>query len=134
MPWHIGGFRAATYCINVVSIIWQNLGYQQILLNFLFLPLQNSVRIEESYPTSVKLPFQQTLYGIKVRWWDLAMSSIFRTWIQLLPGTVPCIQQWNEQHAMVRCLELDVSIEGRSVSDAVLGLLKIRSPVVTCSS
>ena len=26
-----------------------------------------------------------------------AMSSIFRSWIQLLPG----VQQWNEQHAMV---------------------------------
>ena len=29
----------------------------------------------------------------------MAMSSIFRSWIQLPPG----IQQWKEQHAMVRC-------------------------------
>ena len=28
------------------------------------------------------------------------MSLMFRSWIQLLPG----IQQWNEQHTMVRCL------------------------------
>ena len=71
--------------INMVSIlIWQNLhksvGYQQILLNFLFLPLQYSVRIEECYPTSVKLPFQQTpeiLYGIKVRWWEWPCHQFF---------------------------------------------------------